>query len=106
MSTYGDVCKILFMGLLVNPRVNDRYSLRLQCLQLLLSQVGLLLWWQLPGTLAAVKSSIGSVILPISPWSGGVFAGIHAGVATTLVGASMTRSRGLSYSKRFHLFPT
>lgn len=28
-TTYGDVCKILFMGLLVDPRVHDAEPLRL-----------------------------------------------------------------------------
>lgn len=83
-ETYGDVFKVLFVGLLVNPRVHDLHTFGLQQVELFLGQV---------------RAHGRGMRLDLA------LAQLSSFVPLRLRG-SLTGSDGFSYSKRLHLLPT
>lgn len=111
--TYGDVFQILLVSLLVDPGVDNLGLLRLQRCKLLRCQVRDFRL-RLPVLRRPQMSAICSQALPISNSnsysnlgrsSGVLLAGLSAFIVRNRNG-SLSWLRGLSYCKRFHLFPT
>lgn len=108
--TYHDVFQVLLVSLLVDPRVDNLGLLRLQRCKLLRCQVRDFRM-RLPVLRRLQMSAICSLAIPISSssnigWGSGVLlVGLGAFIMRNRSG-SLSWLRGLSYSKRFHLFPT
>jgi hypothetical protein len=99
------------VGLFVDPRVDDVLRFGLESCDLLLSELDMLIITKvlLVVAVVTVKPQLGlaPLILPISKARGVAKLGLLVGgvLASSTVGSRFGGLRGLSYSKRFHLFP-